>query len=296
MKYTFKSFEKEFPNDNACLDFLFKSLYGNMLNCPKCGEAPNFKRISTRKSFQCQTTKCQYQIYPMKGTIFQKSTTCLKDWFYAMFLFSVTRNGVSAKELERVLNVSYPTALRMAHKIKILMSSGKATNLFGKVEMDETYIGGLAKNMHYKKRIALIQGRGSVNKIPVFGMLQRKGSIIAVVVDKTNTKILKPLIKFSVRKSSLVITDGYPVYKTLHKDFKQHEVVDHHRGQYARGDYHTNTIEGFWSHLKRMLRGTHIHVSKKHLQKYVDEAVFRYEQRHKPDEMFHTLLAKISKK
>jgi transposase len=295
-KYTLNNFEKEFPNDNACLDALFKSLHGDMLNCPKCGEAPNFKRISTRKCYQCQHTNCQYQIYPMKGTPFQKSTTGLKQWFYAFYLLTSSRNGVSAKQFERILSVSYPTALRMTHKIKELMGSGKATKLFGVVEMDEAYIGGLAKNMHYKKRMELIQGRGSVNKTPVFGMLEREGSIIVTVVDKTNAKTLMPIIKFSVHKKSLVITDGYPVYKNLYKDFNEHEVIDHHRGQYARGAFHTNSIESFWSHLKRMLRGTHIHVSRKHLQKYVDEAIFRYEHRHKPGEMFHALLAKITNK
>ena len=291
--YSFDDFDKQFPNDDACLDFLFKVRYGKKPNCLKCGEKINYKRVKDRKSYQCQITKCQYQVYPMAKTPFRKSTKGLRKWFLAMYLHHTSKDGIAAMELKRGLGISYPTAFRMSHKIKSMMAT-KTDKLFGIVEIDETFIGGLAKNMHYKKRQELFKGRrGAVNKTIVFGMLQRGGPIIAKIVENTDEETLLPIIRAHVDKSAIIVTDGHKAYSNLHKYFAQHIVVDHTRRKYTNGEYSTNTIEGFWSQLKRMLK-THIHVSKKHLQKYVDEAVFKYENRDTPIGIFQAILRNLA--
>jgi transposase len=293
MKYTFLEFEKQFPDDDACLDFIFKEKYGKLEVCPKCNKEARFKRVYGRKSYQCQHTGCQHQLYPMAGTIFQKSTTPLKKWFMGMYLFTTTRNGVAAKEIERLTGVTYPTALRMAHQIKILMGKRITPVLSGEIQMDESFFGMKQSNMKKAQQEKLKKGTGYVNKIPVFGMLEKNGTIIAYVINEVNKQTLAPIILESIEPASTVVTDNFAGYKGLDKFFKKHVVINHAKQEYVLGEFHTNSIESFWSNLKRMVKGTHIKVSRKHLQKYVDEAIFRYEHRREPDTMFEVLISKI---
>lgn len=276
-KYTIIEFRAQFPNDDTCLDHLFKIRFGNLTECPNCLSKANFQRVKDRRSYQCPT--CSHQIYPTANTIFEKTTTPLTFWFYAIYLYTTTRNGVAAKELERQLDVCYKTALRMAHQIKILMLDNNNQKLFGEIQSDETFIGGISKNKHKAERTALsLNGTGGINKTAVLGMLEKNGKVITKVLDesKVNGMILKPIIREHVSSEAILVTDGHGAYKDLHKEFKGHHIISHDKGIYAKDGFTTNNIENYWSTLKRMIKGTHILVSKKHLPKYVAENTFRY--------------------
>ena len=291
-RFTIDEFRKAYPTDDVCLDKIFELRYNNLV-CPKCEGTKKFTKVNDRRSYQCPS--CSFQIYPTQGTIFQKTTTPLTYWFLAIYMQTITRNGVAAKELERTLNVCYKTALRMNHQIKLLMAmKNKNRKPFtGVIQADESFFGGLNKNRHVDKKIPESQGRSCKDKTPVFGMVDLKGNISAHVVSDTKGTSLKPLIDKHVdNNNSIVITDEWIGYNKLEKEYK-HVVINHIEKEYVRGGFHTNTIEGFWSQLKRTIKGTHIHVSRKHLQKYVDEVAFRYEQKDKQDTMFETILSHV---
>jgi len=283
MKFTITDFRKLYPTDAACLDKIFKLRYGNLETCPECGNKADFRRISTRRSYQCKY--CYHQLYPTAGTVFEKTTTPLSFWFYSIYLMTATRNGVSAKELERQLGVTYKTAFRMAHKIRGLLSQQKQNKLNGFVELDETYIGGKFKGK---------RGRGSENKEIVFAMVERQGDVKAVHVENTKRKTLYPIIEQNVSKDSKVNTDEFPVYERL-KDFGfEHSVINHSLEQYCINETSTNTIEGFFSQLKRTIRGTHIHVSAEYLQNYINECAFRYNNRKSDSPMFEVAINNLA--
>jgi len=289
-KYTIKEFRNDYPNDDACLDRIFQLRYSNLV-CPKCEGTKPFVKITNRRAYQCPS--CSFQLYPTQGTIFEKTTTPLTYWFQAIYLQTTTRNGVAAKELERQLCVCYKTALRMAHQIKILMANRTIEPLTGVIEGDETFIGGLNKNRHADKKVEDSQGRSCKDKVPVIGILKRGGHIIAKVVDNTSRESIVPFIEERVTKNeSLLVTDEWAAYNSVCKEI-HHVVINHNEKEYVRGAFHTNTIEGYWSQLKRTIKGTHIHVSKEHLQKYVDEVSFRYMNRDKQDTMFETVLSHV---
>lgn len=278
-KYTIKDFKNDFPDDNACLDYIFQVRYPDA-SCPECKNTNCFYRVSTRKCYSC--SHCGYQLHPTAGTIFHKSSTSLADWFYALFLFSSARNGVSGKELQRQLGVTYKTAWRMAKQIRSLMTQGKDP-LSGTVEMDETYVGGRRRN---GKR-----GRGT-DKEAVVGIAERGGSVRVKHVENVKSKTLMPMLRENVALGSAVMTDEFPVYNRVSKDGYLHDVIQHGIKEYVRGNVHTNTIEGFWSQVKRSISGTHHAVSPKYLQFYLNEFVFRYNHRSSEIPMFHLLLAR----
>jgi transposase-like protein len=288
-RYTITDFRAQYPNEDACLDRLFQLRYKHLV-CPDCESDKAFKRVKNRRSYQCPA--CGYQIYPTQGTVFEKSTTPLLYWFQAIFLQTTTRNGVAAKELERQLNVCYKTALRMAHQIKILMAK-PILPFTGVIQADETFIGGLNKNRHADKKIADSQGRSVKDKIPVLGMMNMSGKIIAKVIPDTSRISITPILRENMVKDACVlVTDEWWAYREIAKEMP-HVIVNHTLGEYVSGAFHTNTIEGFWSQLKRTIKGTHIHVSREHLQKYVDEVCFRYMNRDKQDTMFETILSHV---
>ena len=283
-KQTIQGFFRRFPTDDACLDFLMRKTYGDTLDCPKCGKRGKFHRVKRHPAYTCAW--CGHEIYPMVGTIFHNSHTPLQKWFYAIYLFTTTRHGVAAKELQRQLGVSYPTALRMAHKIREHMAETDGEwPLGGAIEVDETYVGG--------KRSGGKRGRGAPNKTVVFGMLERDGDVMAKVVPNVRKKTLHPIIKENVEKGSTVNSDELKSYKGLAKAGYDHETVNHGAGEYVDGDCHVNGLEGFWARLKCSIRGTHVHVSKKHLQKYVKEFEYRYNRRKRTETMFDELLANL---
>lgn len=278
-KYTIKHLHQEFPTDDACLDYIFTVRYPDVV-CPECERSDSFYRVSTRKCYSC--SHCGYQIHPTAGTIFHKSSTKLTDWFHALFLFASSKNGVSAKELQRQLGCTYKTSWRMAHQIRSLMTQGRDP-LNGIVEVDETYVGGTKHGT---------RGRGAKGKTAVVGIAQRKGNLRAQTVENVKAKTVLPLVRERVALGSTVMTDEFPIYNRVSNDGYLHEVVQHGLREYVRGDAHTNTLEGFWSQVKRSINGTHHAVSSKHLQKYVNEFVFRYNHRASSVPLFHLLLAR----
>jgi transposase len=290
-KFTINEFRAAYPDDDACLDKIFQLRY-NGLVCPKCEGTKPFTRVKDRRSYQCPG--CGFQIYPTQGTIFEKTTTPLTHWFYAIYLQTTTRNGVAAKELERQLDICYKTALRMAHQIKKLMSANVKEPFTGVVSMDETFVGGLNKNRHADKKTRQGQGRSSKDKTPVFVMINLSGKVKAFVVNNTSGEILIPIIEGNVIKEKcILVTDEHMGYQPLDKQQYMHVTVCHGMGEYARGAFHANTPESFNACLKRTIKGTHIHVSVKHLQKYVDEVAFRWMHSREQDTMFETILRRV---
>lgn len=278
---TIQDFFKRFPDDEACLDHLMKQRFGTDFGCPKCGEIGKFRKLAKHPAYTCN---CGHHIHPMHGTIFQDTHTPLAKWFYAMYLFTTTRHGVPAKELQRQLGVSYPTAFRMAHLIRQHMAKVDGDDgLSGHVEVDETYVGGRRKG---GKR-----GRGAPGKTIVMGMLERAGDVVTRVVPNVRRATLEAHIFENVHKGTTISTDELKSYGRLARRGYSHGTVNHSAEQWVDGIHHTNGLEGFWSQVKRSIRGTHVHVSGKHLAKYLGEFEFRYNMRKTPCLMFDRLLA-----
>lgn len=210
----------------------------------------------------------------------------MQKWFYAIYLFTTSRHGVPAKELQRQLGVTYKCAWRIGHQIRKYMAAIDGEAPLGgngkNVEADETMIGGVRKGK---------RGRAAAGKTVVFGMLERGGDVMTEVVPNVRRVTLHPLIEESVLPGSTLQTDELLSYRTVEAKGFQHETVRHGAGEYVRGSAHVNSIEGFWSQIKRSINGTHIHVSKKHLPKYLGEFEFRYNMRKQPQFMFSRLLA-----
>ena len=279
---TVTEFFKRFPDDDSCLDHLMRIRHGKEQDCPNCGKHSTFSRHSKRPVYQCQW--CSYQISPQVGTPFEKSRTPLQKWFYAMYLFTTTRHGVPAKELQRQLGVTYKCAWRIGHEIRKYMGIVDGDDsLSGHVEIDEAYIGGR------EKFIGRPTSKNS-KKTGVLGMLQRNGNVMTRVIDNVKWKTLLPIITENVKKGSTISTDEMMSYRILPKLGYDHGRVHHNANQWKDGIHHTNSIEGYWSHLKRSILGTHIHVSRKHLSKYLGEFEYRYNMRANPSLMFDRLL------
>ena len=282
---TIKHFRELFPTEAACLDHLLEVRYGRSGACPKCGRQTKWLRIAKEPAYQCQHHGCGHHVHPMVGTPFERTRTPLLSWFYAMYLFTTTRNGVAAKELQRALGVTYKTAWRMGHEIRKHMAVVDGDRPLGGeggiVEVDETYIGGKDKS-------------GRDDKTVVFGMVDRDGDAIARVIPRPRRKHMMPLIQQWVRPGAHIATDEHNAYHILRELGFRHSTVNHSRDEWAVGDAHTNTIEGMWGSLKRMIHGTHIWVSAKHLPKYLGEMEYRFNRRFASHQMFDALLHSLA--
>lgn len=267
MRYTIKQFNEEFSDEAACLEAIFQDRYGTLTICPHCGVIDTkFYRVTGRKCYACM--HCGYQLHPLAGTIFHKSSTSLVKWFYAIYLFSVSKNGVAALELQRHLGVTYKTAHRMAKQIRSLMNqSGTIGGSDTVIEADETYYGGVKKG-----------GKSVRDKTPILGVVERHGEARAIVSDTASTARVKTFFASNVASNTELHSDESVIYLWTDIAMK-HKSINHSRGEYARRDVTTNTIEGFWGQLKRSIDGTYHSVSRKYLQLYVDEFVFRYNLR-----------------
>ncbi len=283
-RYTFKQFQAQYPDDDACLRAILARRYGRIDACPNCGVIGVLSKIAGRRAFAC---KEGCHIYPCAGTVFEKSPTNLTKWFHAMYLFTATRNGVSAKELERQLGVTYKCAWRIGHQLRNLMAARlKAQHLgplFGHVEIDETYLGGKRKGQGNKK-----------TKTIVMGMVERGGFLKTQIVENARRTSLRPIIALNVKPGSVISTDELKSYSNLTAMGYVHGTVNHSNGEYVAGIHSTNMLEGFWSHLKRGIVSTHVSISRKWTQNYVDEWAFRYNNREEPADQFSKMLAQIT--
>ncbi|WNK01696.1 IS1595 family transposase [Thalassospiraceae bacterium LMO-JJ14] len=281
---TLRQFFQKFPDDDTCLKHLFDVRFGQGHECPKCQREAKWYPIKAERAFSCQW--CGHHIHPMVGTLFEKSRTPLQLWFYAIFLFTTTRHGVSAKELQRQLGVTYKCAWRMGHQIREHMAEVDGDDPLGgvgiNVEVDETLIGGSVsgKGQGYKG-----------NKTCVVGMLERDGEIVTQVVKGRDKVSMKGVILTHVLPGTTLQTDEFGGYKDIDKSGFRHVKVNHNRGEYAREDgAGVNGIESYWAQLKRGINGTHIHVSGKHLPKYAKEFEYRFNRRTRPEKMLSELL------
>jgi transposase-like protein/Zn ribbon nucleic-acid-binding protein len=282
---TLKEFLTQFPDDESCLKHLFDVRFGQGYKCPKCQRKAKWYRIHAERAFCCGV--CGHHLHPTVGTLFEDSRTSLQSWFLAIYLFTTSRHGVPAKELERQLGVTYKTAWRMGHQIRNHMAQvDDELPLYGEVEIDETYVGGERPG---------VRGRGAENKTIVFGMLQRNGQVMTKIVPNCKRKTLQPLIEENVLDCSTIHTDELTSYKGLKKAGYNHKTVNHGVHEYVLDGTHVNGLENFWKHLKGSIKSTHIHVSKKHLHKYAKEFEYRFNSRENPSAMFPALVSQFPK-
>jgi transposase-like protein len=286
-------FMAEFPDDDACLNWLWRnrlSKDGEHARCPKCKQTRSFRRYKTaqqRQSWTC--VACGHHLHPTAETIFHKSSTSLHLWFYAMYLITSTRCGISAKQLERELGVTYKTAWRIFKQLRSLLADD-GSPLSGKVEIDESYFGGKESNKHLSKR----SRHNKMGKQPVLGMIERGGRVVASVLPFQWKGYILPPIKEKVIRATQIYTDEAPVYKNLRGMGYKHGRVNHTQKIYVSGDAHVNTLEGFWSLAKRGISGVYHSVSAKHLQSYLNEYAWRYNHRRDPRGHFNALLLRTA--
>ena len=277
-KYGIRELKRDFPTNKSCLEFIFDSLHTR--DCT-CGGIHTHR--TKRKSFQC--SRCRSEIAPTAGTIFHKSRTPLTLWFHALLVFSNAKSGVSAKELERHLGVTYKCAWRILSSIrKHLPQVGKA--LQGYVEADGAYFGGRRKAGKDNEYLRHAMKKKGV----VLGAIQRGGKMRAEVVPNMAGDTIKSFVEKNIEpKNTFLLTDRDSHFKRVDQMYDRHS-VDHHRLEFVRGYVHINSIENFWSHAKRSITGTHKTISKKHLQSYLDAFVFHYDNRRNDRKRFESLL------
>jgi transposase-like protein len=266
---------KKFSDKETCVEYLTNIRWNGHVICAHCNHDKVYELKGKNKRFKCAS--CRKQFSATKGTIFENSPITLQKWFIAIYLMTSHKKGISSMQLAKDLGVCQKTAWFMLQRIRFAVET-KSFEMTSNVECDETYIGGKNKNRHASKRVANSQGRSVKDKTPVFGLVERNGRVVAMKVTNTTKGIIQPIIENNVVKGANIFTDEWKAYKGLNKNFS-HSVVKHGQGEYVVENAHTNTIEGFWSLLKRGIIGIYHQVSSKHLDKYVDEFEFRYNTR-----------------
>ena len=290
---TIAQWEKAFPDEDACCAYLVGHRWPEGVACPRCGNM-KVKEHGTMKwnwlCNECSPSETNYRFSHITGTIFENTNKSLRDWFRVIHLMLTSKKGISALQIYRMMGFgSYRTAWYMCHRIRAALIDKEFQKLMGIVEVDETFVGGLAKNRHKDKRGGGEGGTGGAGKAIVVGAVRRKGNVIARVIANVRAETLTSFVHEAVSdKVSLLCTDQGAGYKRLNEEYP-HATIDHARGQYVVGAVHTQTIEGFWSLIKRGMVGTFHKVSKKYLPLYVAEFQFRYNNRENAD-IFETAI------
>jgi transposase-like protein len=270
---------KHFASPDNCVAYLVARRWRNGVTCPTCG-SKNVSYVPSRRVWQCKTRhpKCQFSV--KVGTIFEDSPITLDKWLAAMWMVANCKNGVSSWEIHRAIGVTQKSAWFMLHRLRLALQSSSTVKMGGnggEVEVDETFIGGKARNMHADKRVRRITAHGPKDKAIVMGLLERGGEVRAITVGDTKRRTLQGHVKEHVEEGTAVFSDASPSYVGLQKSY-EHQVIDHAIA-YVNGKIHTNGLENFWSLLKRGIGGTYVSVEPFHLFRYVDEQAFRYNNR-----------------
>lgn len=266
-----------FNNESICKQTLAEARWGDDVVCPHCGQHHCNRRADER--YRCN--KCKHNFSCLVGTIFENTNLPLQKWFIAMYLISSHKKGVSSHQIARDCEVTQTTAWYMLQKIRTLFGQDDSVALVGEVEMDEMYLGGREINKHESKKTEGTQGRSTKTKTPIFGMVEREeGRAVVIKVENTKAKTLMLIIKQFVKDNAHIFTDELTSYKGLSKEGYIHDVIPHGLKMFSDGNgITTNSIEGFWGHFKRMIFGIYHFVSKSYLQRYIDEAVYRWNTR-----------------
>ena len=265
-----------FHNEEVCKNALIEARWGDDVVCPHCGKHHCTKRADGR--FRCNA--CKHNFSCTTGTIFENTKLPLQKWFIAMYLMSSHKKGVSSCQIMRDCEVCQKTAWFMLHKIRGLFAQNDSLSLIGKVEMDEMYLGGREANKHQDKHVEGTQGRSTKTKTPIFGMIERGGKVVAMKVADTKGATIMPIVSQFVETGTTTYTDEANIYNQLTNNGYIHCFVNHSLREFVRAkDIHTNGIEGFWAHFKRVIFCTYHMVSKDYLQRYIDEQVYRWNTR-----------------
>lgn len=269
---------EHFSDPDNALNFVARLRWPKGVTCPYCeAKGPMFLR--TRRIWKC--SECRKQFSVKVGTIFEDSPLPLNKWLTAMWMIGNCKNGVSSYEIARDLKITQKSAWFMLHRVRRAMQSGSFKKLVGEVEVDESFIGGKARNMHASERAVKITGTGGKDKAIAMGMLERGGEVRAMVVDNRRKKELQKQIRQHVEVGAAIFSDELKSYEGLDSNY-QHAVINH-AIEYVNGNVHTNGMENFWSLLKRGLHGTYVSVEPFHLFRYLDEQAFRYNNRKAED-------------
>ncbi len=286
--FQFKSiteFQRAFDTEDKCRAAFELIRWKGQPACVSCGSLAVY-RLPNGKRFGC--TDCRKIFSVLVGTALENTKIPLTKWFYAMYICLNHKKGISSHQLARDLGVTQKTAWHILHRIREIVREKAPQMLQGTVEADETFFGGKASNKHSKERRAMFEkGTGYVHKTPVMGLVERGGNIVAFRIVEAKGEVMKPIVRNVVDKSAMLVTDGFGGYKGLGKEYSKHIVINHANGIYGFEvfedgkftKYHTNTIEGFWSQMKRGVYGIYHQVSPKHINRYCDEFVFRYNTR-----------------
>lgn len=263
---------------------------GLTMDCSACGAEGTFHKLRDRRVYACPN--CLHQIAPTANTILHDTRTPLVSWFYAMFLFATTRHGVSGKELQRQLGVTYKTAYRIGMKIRELMGVADFDGMLsGHIQADEAYVGG--------RRSGGKRGRGAAGKTIVMGMMEEGGNLVTRIIPDVKKPTLRAVVNENVEKGSVISTDELMSYGLLTGDGYVHGAVKHAAKEWSRYDYRqgvthtTNGVEGFWRLFKASVRSTHIQISGKHMQSYLDEFTFRANHRNRVNAMFDLMVGAL---
>lgn len=270
-----------FKDEDTCRKYLEQQRWGGTPACPFCGVVNPYR---TNRGFKCRDKQCHKKFSVTVGTVYENSKVPLRTWFAAIYLGTSSKKGISSLQTARQLGITQKTAWFLNHRVREMLREKAPQMLRGTVQVDETYVGGLERNKHKNKQIPKKEGvRGRIKndiKTPVFGIVETGGKVVVKVSEWVTKKNAKQLIDQHVEQGSNMVTDGYAMYAFLGKGGKfQHYMVDHSKGQYVVGGFHTNGIENFWSLLKRGIIGIFHQVSPQHLQRYCDEFAARYNTR-----------------
>jgi transposase-like protein len=268
-----------FADVDVCIEYVASLRWPSGPVCPRCGSADKHSYLTTRRIWKCKACKRQFSV--KVGTIFEDSGLGFDKWLPAVWLIANSKNGISSHELARSLGITQKSAWFMLHRIRLAMQTGSFDKFSGEIEVDETFIGGKARNMHSADRKQKIGGRGTAGKATVLGMIERGGMVRAEVVPDTKRSTIQPLVREAVEPGSAIYTDALKSYSGLAGEYA-HEVVDHAES-YVNGRVHTNSMENFWSLFKRSLHGTYVSVEPYHLFRYLDERCFAFNLRDRTD-------------